>query len=131
MNQSAKAPQKILIVDDDPVTLRLLEGFLQRAGYQMLLAKEGRAAVALAQKELPQVIIMDVMMPQVGGLEALRQLKKAETTQSIPVIIIAASDHPLVQQESKQSGAAAFLTKPFSPGRLLTEIKRLVPEPQP
>jgi CheY-like chemotaxis protein len=126
MKLTDKPPAKVLIVDDDPVTLRLLEGFLQRAGFQMLLAKEGRAAVALAQNELPQVIVMDVMMPQVGGLDALRQIKRGETTKDIPVIIIAASDHPLVQKESQQSGAAAFLTKPFSPAKLLAEVKRIL-----
>src|SRR6267378_6105206 len=120
--------QKVLIVDDDPLIPLLLQHHLERAGYKMISAQNGRQALEVAARELPRLIVIDIMMPEMDGLTAVRQLKKTEATKDIPVIVIATSAHRMVQQEAEVAGAAVFLMKPFSPARLLAEIQRLIPE---
>jgi CheY-like chemotaxis protein len=119
--------KQILVVDDDQLMHRLFKHHLERAGYQMLSAMNGQEALEIATRQPPQLIVMDIMMPNVDGLAALRELKKVDATKSIPVIIITANSHNLTRKESAICGAAIFLTKPFSPAQLLTEIQRLVP----
>jgi CheY-like chemotaxis protein len=118
---------KILVVDDEPIVHRLLQHHLERAGYEMIGATNGREALELANSEAPQLIVMDVMMAEMDGLTALRSLKREEDTKEIPVIMITANSHYVTQQESEAAGASLFLTKPFSPSQLLNEIRRLVP----
>ena len=118
---------KILIVDDEPIVHRLLQHHLERAGYELLAATNGREAIEMATREEPELIVMDVMMAEMDGLTALRCLKKDDDTKGIPVIMITANSHAVTRQESEAAGAALFLTKPFSPNQLLNEIKRLVP----
>jgi CheY-like chemotaxis protein len=125
--------KQILVVDDDPLMHRLFQHHLERAGYQMVSAVNGREAIDVASKQPPSLIVMDIMMPGVDGLAALRELKKLDATKSIPVIIITANNHELTRKESETWGAAIFLTKPFSPTQLLAEIRKLAPltpEPQ-
>ena len=122
--------QKILVVDDEQIVQRLLQFHLSRAGYQTLSAYNGRQAVEVAANELPELIIMDVMMAEMDGLTALKQLKTREATKSIPVIMLTANSHQVTREEAEASGAALFLTKPFSPTRLVTEIRRLIPAAQ-
>lgn len=118
---------QILVVDDDQLMHRLFQHHLERAGYQMLSAMNGREAIEIASRENPGLIVMDVMLPEVDGLAALRELKKADATKDIPVIVITANGHFMARKESENSGAAIFLTKPFSPTQLLNEIRRLCP----
>ena len=120
-------PAKILVVDDEPLVHRLLQHHLERAGYQTLAANNGNEALEVASRESPQLIVMDIMMSEMDGLTALKHLKKTEDTKSIPVIMITANPLHVSRQESEISGAAFFMTKPFSPAQLLTEIRRLVP----
>jgi len=122
-------PSKVLIVDDDPLMRVLYKNQLERAGYQMLTASDGIEALEVAARELPQVIVMDILMTQMDGLAALRELKKKDETKFIPVVIATSSvsAHYATQRECENSGAAGFLTKPFSPMQLLNEIRRLVP----
>ena len=119
---------KVLVVDDEPYMHRLLQHHLQRAGFATIDAINGREAVDLAQRESPNLIVMDVMMAEMDGLTALKELKKSDATKSIPVIMITASAHHITQQEAETSGAALFLTKPFSPTQLLMAVRTLVPE---
>ena len=119
--------KQILVVDDDPLMHRLYQHHLERAGYQMVSARGGREALDIATRQPPHLIVMDIMMPDMDGLEALRELKKEDATKAIPVIIITANGHHIARKESESSGAAVFLTKPFSPVQLLTEIRRFVP----
>ena len=120
--------QTVLVVDDDPVVHRVLQHCLKGAGYQMTTASSGHQAIELATRELPQLIIMDVMMPEMSGLEALRRLKTIEATKEIPVIVLTVSARRLTRLESEASGAAVFLTKPFSKSELLAVVRRLVSE---
>jgi CheY-like chemotaxis protein len=120
--------QKILFVDDDPLMPLLLKHHIEGAGYQLCTAQNGRQALEIAERELPHLIVMDIMMSEMDGLTAVRQLKKTEATKHIPVIVIATSAHRMIQQEAEVAGAAVFLMKPFSPARLLADIRRLIPE---
>ncbi len=126
-------PQKVLVVDDDPLMHQLFQRHLERAGYQMISAMDGLEALEIAARELPQIIVMDVMMPEIDGLEAIRRLRKIEATKAIPVIVITANvdSYLASQRESSVCGAASFLTKPLSPARLLQEVQRLMPPPAP
>ena len=118
---------QILVVDDDQLMHMLFEHHLEGAGYRMLSAMNGQQALEMANSERPALIVMDVMMPDIDGLAVLRDLKKADATKGIPVIIITSNRHALMQKESETAGAAIFLTKPFSPTQLLHEIQRLAP----
>ncbi len=117
---------KILIVDDEPHMLRVTEFSLRRGGYQLIIGRNGREAIELADREQPALIVMDVLMPELDGLGALRLLKQGPKTANIPVIMLTARGHVMTRQDAEDSGASLFLTKPFSPNQLLTEAKRLI-----
>lgn len=117
---------KILIVDDEPHMLRVTEFSLRRGGYQLIIGRNGREAIELADREQPALIVMDVLMPELDGLGALRLLKQSPKTANIPVIMLTARGHVMTRQDAEDSGASLFLTKPFSPNQLLTEAKRLI-----
>ncbi len=125
-------PAKILIVDDEPHMVRVAEFSLAKGGFELLVGRNGRQAIDIAQRLAPSLIIMDVLMPEMDGLTALRHLKQDPRTAAIPVIMITARGHVLTRQEAEESGAAVFLTKPFSPTILLQEARRLIgPHPPP
>src|SRR5207247_8694233 len=86
-------PHKILIVDDEPFMLRLIQHHLEQAGYELIKARNGREALEIAAREAPRLVIMDAMMPNMDGFTALRQLKQAPSTRSIPMIILTANPH--------------------------------------
>ena len=119
---------KALVVDDEPYMHRLLQYHLGRLGFQMLDARNGREALDVARRETPDLIVMDVMMPELDGLSALKELKKSAPTQSIPVIMITANAFHVTREEAEASGAALFLTKPFSPTQLIQAVRKFVPE---
>jgi CheY-like chemotaxis protein len=129
----ANMPSKVLIVDDDPLMHLLYKNQLERAGYEMVTAKDGSEVVDVATREQPMVIFMDIIMADMDGLAALRALKKTESTKVIPVVITTASvsSHQATKKECESSGAAGFLTKPFSPAQLLAEVRRVVPDSTP
>lgn len=121
---------KVLIVDDDPLIHRLYQRHLSGAGYTTLAACNGREAIDVALRENPQVIVMDIMMPVMDGLSALKILKQTEGTKDVPVIVITSNaQYQQSQAESQKAGAALFLTKPFSPSQLLNAIRGLIPPP--
>lgn len=119
-------PRKILIVDDEAFVLRVTELSLKKGGYTLVFGRNGREAVKLAADEQPALIIMDVQMPEMDGLMALREIKQNPATASIPVIMLTARGHVLTRQEAEGSGAVLFLTKPCSPMQLLKEVQRIL-----
>ncbi len=119
-------PPKILVVDDEPYMHLLLRHHLLRDGYQMLNARSGREALEVARREQPALVIMDVMMADLDGLATLKELKQAEATRAIPVIMITANALNVTRQEAETSGAALFLTKPFSPTQLMATLRELL-----
>jgi two-component system alkaline phosphatase synthesis response regulator PhoP len=123
------APVKILVADDETFMLRLLEMTFKKGGFEVLCCRDGREALATATTALPQLILLDIMMPGLDGLGALRQLKENPATKDIPVVVLSAKGHALTKVEAEQAGAAMFLTKPFSPNQLLSEAKRILGQP--
>ena len=119
-------PSKILIVDDEPYMLRIIELSLRKGGHQLIIGRNGREAVALARQEKPRAIVMDVLMPEMDGLQALRAVRQDPATATMPVIMLTARGQILTRQEAEASGASLFLTKPFSPTQLLNEVERLI-----
>jgi DNA-binding response OmpR family regulator len=120
--------QRILIVDDEPHMRRITELSLKKAGYEILIACNGREAVQAAARALPALIVMDVSMPEMDGFEALRQLKATAATAAIPVIMLTSRGQTVARDEAASSGAALYLTKPFSPSALAAEARRLIGE---
>ena len=121
---------KILVVDDEPYMLRFIQILLEREGYEMIKAGNGREAVEVAMRENPRLVVMDAMMPKMDGLTALRLLKQEPATRTIPVIMLTANPHKFSREEAESSGATILLTKPFSPTQLLAEIRRHIPDLQ-
>lgn len=119
-------PAKILIADDEVFMLRLLEMTFKKGGFEVISCRDGREALAAANTALPQLIVLDIMMPGLDGLGALRQLKENPATKGIPVIVLSAKGHALTKVEAEVAGAAMFLTKPFSPNQLLGEVTRIL-----
>jgi CheY-like chemotaxis protein len=93
------------------------------------LCRDGAEALSRARDWRPHLIVMDVMMPGLDGLGALRQLKQEEATRDIPVIVLSAKGEALTPVAALEAGAAVFLTKPFSPTQLLAEARRLLASP--
>jgi CheY-like chemotaxis protein len=117
--------QKVLVVDDEPFMLRMIQIVLERDGFLFLKATNGHEAVEVAARERPGAVVMDAMMPTMDGLTALRLLKQDPVTRTIPVIMLTANPHKFSREDAETSGATVFLTKPFSPTRLVAEIRRL------
>ena len=116
----------VLLADDEIFMLRLLEATFRKGGYRVVQTHNGPEAIAVAGDTRPELIVMDVMMPGLDGLSAVRQLKQNQATRDIPVIVLSSKGHALTKAEAMEAGAALFLTKPFSPNQLLTEAQRLL-----
>ncbi len=111
----------ILTVDDDEVILEVLQGILAREGYQVVQARNGEEALQQVQEELPDLILLDLRMPGMGGLEALQRLKADRLTRLTPVIVLTAYDQEKVQ--ALRLGADDFLAKPFEREELLARME--------
>jgi len=118
--------KKVLIADDEVHMLRLLEMTFKKGGFAVTCCRNGHEALATAACIRPQLIVLDVMMPGLDGLGALRQLKENPATKDIPVVVVSSKGHALTRIESEQAGAAMFLTKPFSPNQLLGDVGKLL-----
>ena len=117
--------KKILAVDDEKHILRLVQINLEKAGYEVVTGTNGREAVEKVRSEKPALVVMDVMMPEMDGFEALKVLKSDPETAAIPVIMLTAKAQDADVFHGWQSGADLYLTKPFNPMELLTFVKRI------
>jgi CheY-like chemotaxis protein len=116
----------ILIVDDEPFTLRLIEATLKKDGFTVAGCRSGEAALEWAVARPPVLIIMDLMMPGLDGLETLRYMRVLPALRHIPVILLTAEGHQITRKEAEECGVQVLLTKPFSPSQLHEETKRLL-----
>jgi two-component system alkaline phosphatase synthesis response regulator PhoP/two-component system response regulator VicR len=117
--------KKILVVDDEPHIVRLVEVNLQRRGYEVVRAGDGIEALERVGSEKPDMIILDVMMPRMNGFETLKELQLNPKTRSIPVIMLTAKAQDSDVFKGWQSGVSAYLTKPFNPKELLIFVDRI------
>ena len=121
---------KILIVDDEPDALEVLGFKLREAGYAPLFAKDGARAITLARDERPALIVLDLMLPEVDGLEVCKILRRDPNTASIPVIMLTARAAEMDRVLGLELGADDYVTKPFSPRELVLRIKKLLARSQ-
>lgn len=117
---------RILIVDDEADNIDLLSRRLRRRGYDVSGAGNALDALAKARAERPDLILMDVKMPDVDGYEATRRLKTEEATRSIPVIMLTAQAMPEDRERALEAGADEYESKPIDLDRLLEKIRRLL-----
>ena len=124
-------PDTILVVDDDAVTQRVLQHYLGRAGFQVIAAQNGRDALKLAKREQPQLIILDVVMPDLDGWTVLKTIQESEMINAIPVIMLSGNAERVSKEESLNSGARALLVKPINPEQLIMVVRRVLARPVP
>lgn len=117
---------RILIVDDSPSQLLGMKRIVENLGHQVFTAEDGAAGVAAAKKELPDLILMDVVMPNLNGFQATRFIAKEPTTAHIPVILVTTKDQDTDKVWGMRQGAKAYITKPFDESQLETVIKEML-----
>jgi len=120
---------KILIVDDEPDVLQLVEYNLKAAGYDVITAMDGEEALKKAKALTPALIILDLMLPEVDGLEVCKLLRRDQSTAGIPIIMLTARAGEMDRVLGLELGADDYLTKPFSPRELVLRLKRLLRRP--
>ena len=113
---------RILIVDDSPSQLMGIRRIVEKLGHDALTAEDGAAGVEAAKRELPDLILMDVVMPNLNGFQATRSIAREATTKHIPVILVTTKDQDTDRMWGLRQGAKAYITKPFSE----TELSELI-----
>jgi DNA-binding response OmpR family regulator len=114
---------KILVVDDEEFILSLLRNGLTEQGFEVVTAKNGFEAILVVEEEKPNLVITDIMMPRLTGLEFLKALKNNALTRKIPVILISALDEAQMVQEGLSMGAVDFITKPFKINEIVGKLR--------
>jgi len=117
-----KSRARILVVDDDERALHLMEAMLTPRGYQIILAKDGEEAVGITRSQIPDLILLDIMMPVMDGYATLAKIKEDGATANIPVIMVSAVGYELNKKLADQLGAAGYITKPVDLAELQSTI---------
>ena len=118
--------KKILVVDDSEVLRKITSFNLKKAGFEVFEAEDGIDGLEKMRQILPDLIILDIMMPRLDGFGVLKEKQNDESIKDIPVIILTAKGGAEDERIAKSLGAEIVLTKPFSPSQLIEEIKRLI-----
>ncbi|EIL96031.1 MULTISPECIES: twitching motility response regulator PilH [Rhodanobacter] len=118
---------RILIVDDSPSQLLGLKRIVEKLGHETLTAEDGAAGVEVAKRELPDLILMDVVMPNLNGFQATRTISKDPTTSHIPVVLVTTKDQETDKVWGMRQGAKAYVTKPIKEEELTATLKGLLP----
>jgi two-component system cell cycle response regulator DivK len=119
--------RKILYVEDNEYNRKIVRQLLSRSPCRLIEAGDGETGVALARQELPDLILMDVQLPKMSGLDATRLLTTEAATRHIPVIVITSYALSGDREKAMQAGAASYLAKPYSPSELLAMVKQFLP----
>lgn len=117
---------KILVVDDEADILNLLDYNLRKAGFDVLLAKDGPEAIGCARDRRPDLIVLDIMLPDMEGTEVLKRLKSHDSTRGIPVIMLTAKGEEVDKIVGLELGAEDYITKPFSPREFILRVKAVL-----
>jgi len=123
INNEEKA--RILVVDDEPTNIEIIQGYLEKE-YDIVSASSGKEALEKISKEKPDVVLLDIMMPELSGYEVCAKLKKDESTRFIPVVIVTALSDIEDKIEAIEAGADDFLTKPINSMELVTRVRSLL-----
>jgi two-component system cell cycle response regulator DivK len=119
----------ILYVEDNEPNRMIVRDLLKRTTYNLIEAYDGEAGVAMALERRPDMILMDIQLPKISGLEAIRRLRAEPTTATTPIVAITSFALNGDDKKAKDAGATAYLTKPYSPYDLLKLIRNIIPEP--
>jgi DNA-binding response OmpR family regulator len=119
-------PPTVLVVEDDPVILRLLEVNFEMEGFRVLLAHDGSEGIEMARSESPDVVVTDVMMPGTSGLDLLRAVKNEAATAHVPVLLLSAKAQAADVEGGLEAGADDYVTKPFEPVELVDRVNALL-----
>jgi len=117
---------KILVVDDSQTQIQGIIKILKKHGHETITADDGDSAVNIARDELPDLILMDVVMPGLNGFQATRHITKTEGTQHIPVIMLSSKDQETDKLWAERQGASAYIIKPASEKELIATIDKLL-----
>jgi len=118
----------VLYVEDNEYNRKIVRQLLGRTGYRLIEAVDGEAGVALAIGELPDLVLMDVQLPKMSGLDATRILRADPRTQHIPIVVITSFALSGDRERATEAGAAGYLAKPYSPRELLGLVRQFLPE---
>lgn len=118
---------RILIVDDSPSQLVSLKRIVEKLGHQTITAEDGAAGVEVAKREIPDLILMDVVMPNLNGFQATRTIAKDTKTSHIPIVLVTTKDQETDRVWGMRQGAKAYVTKPVNEGELADTIGKLLP----
>ena len=118
----------ILYVEDNEFNRKIVRDLLKRTGYALIEAQDGEAGVAAARDKRPDLILMDIQLPKISGIEATRRLRADPATAATPIIALTSFALSGDEQKAKEAGATAYLAKPYSPKELLGLIRTILPE---
>ena len=127
MSGDPESPRRILVVEDDEDMRENLRRILGRAGYQVQLARDGSEAITVLQTQPFHLVLTDLVMPRMGGLELLREIRRRE--RDLPVVFLTAFGKPAAFAEAMDLGAIGFITKPFHATSLLAVIREVIDRP--
>ena len=117
--------KKILLVEDNEFNRKIVRDLLAKEPYDLLEAHDGEAGVAAARRDKPDVIVMDVQLPKLSGLDATRAIRAEPETATIPIIVVTSFALSGDDKKAMDAGASAYLAKPYSPRQLLDTIRRM------
>jgi twitching motility two-component system response regulator PilH len=116
--------KKVLVVDDSPAQLEHLRNIVSAAGYQVITADSGNMAVSKALAEIPDIIFMDIVMDDLDGYGACREILANSATSEVPIIFVSTKNNRADQMWSERQGAKALIAKPFEESQILNEIRK-------
>ena len=117
---------RVLVIDDEPDVRWLIRMSLERAGHEVIDAEDGLRGIAVAMKQRPDIIVLDLMMPVMDGYGVLAELAKDPRTASVPVVVLSAKAIPDEADRASAAGARRFVEKPFDPDELAIELGELL-----
>ena len=122
-SKGLQVSQKILVVDDEAKIIRVVKAYLEREGFRVLEANDGKAAIDIARREKPDLIVLDLMLPEVSGWDVCRTLRQES---SIPILMLTARDDDTDKIVGLELGADDYLTKPFNPKELVARVRAIL-----
>ncbi len=123
---AASARPTILCIDDDRLVLGVCTDALEAHGYRVVLATHGLAGIAIASKERPALILLDILMPRMDGYEVCRRLRANRVLQHIPIILLTAVNDPELEAKGAEAGATLSLRKPFDPEQVVRAVEQVL-----